>query len=856
MAEHPQQPCPFETCGSSDAFSWNDEGYGKCHSCSRAYPSKGMPKVFDWVSERYKTMEKKKGYWEIEPSSADFNNPRALEEEVARLYGIQSQYDEDGDLYRLAIKWPNTVQYRKMDEEQEGPKYRNKKGGGNFANDLGGPDFNSGSSKRLYLTEGMIDAASLYQALGKTYPVKALPSASIGKEFLTKGGKKNYKYLSSFQEIVYAGELDDAGRGAADFLYEAFPEKFFYVPLSKHKDSNEFLVNGDVADLKWAALKPQRYTPENFFTGDSAVEDAIRKENPYEYVPTGHRALDEKLRGMVKGGITFIKAPRGTGKCLHPDQGVLMYSGKVKAAKEVKVGDQLMGPDSTPRNVLSTTKGQERMYEIIPVKGEPWICNESHILALYNYEKGYETLSVGDFLKLPESKKRRYVQYRAGAVTFPSCVQEYDPYFIGMYLGDGSKHKACITLGDSKKELLNYLIQYVSTLGWSLTEEEMRGCRGYHIVTNTKGRTSPMTALRWSLFKEGKRNVPLSYKTASVPQRQRLLAGLLDTDGHYSSGGFEIAQKSKVLADDICFVARSLGKAAYCKPKVVNGETYWRVFLSGDFTDIPFKRHKVSPRRQIKSVTRTGFTVKPLGEGEYAGFQIDGDRLFLLEDFTVTHNTEMIRYFEMGLLENSDETIALLHMEEMKSTTYRAMATYKLGVNVRTKDDARDNSISEEEVIKASQEATRGERTLIFEMRAHDDPLKLLEYIRLAATVYGAGYIFIDHVQRLAYLSSSGVDGATSTLTSLGSQAAQLAKELNIGVIFISQVNDDGRTKYAAALEEEAIICIQLQREVDSEDEVERNTTKFYIDKNRPFAKLGEAGSVYYPENTVLREDF
>lgn len=532
MSENPGQPCPFESCGSSDAFSWNDEGYGKCHSCNRAYPSRGMPKIFDWVSERYKTVEKKKGYWDIEPSSADFNNPRGLEEDVARTYGIQSQYNEDGDLYRLAIKWPNTVQYRKMDEEQEGPKYRNKKGGGNFANDLGGPEFNSGSSKRLYLTEGMIDAASLYQTLGKTYPVKALPSATIGKEFLTKGGKKNYNYLNSFQEIVYAGELDDAGRGAADFLYEAFPEKFFYVPLSKWKDANEFVVNNDSADLKWAALKPQRYTPENFFTGDKAVEDAITKENPYEYVPTGHRALDEKLRGMVKGGITFIKAPRGTGK------------------------------------------------------------------------------------------------------------------------------------------------------------------------------------------------------------------------------------------------------------------------------------------------------------------------------------TEMIRYFEMGLLENSEETIALLHMEEMKSTTYRAMATYKLGVNVRTKDDAKDNGISEQEVIKASQEATQGERTLIFEMRAHDDPMKLLEYIRLAATVYGAGYVFIDHVQRLAYLSSSGVDGATSTLTSLGSQAAQLAKELNIGVIFISQVNDDGRTKYAAALEEEAIICIQLSREVDSEDEVERNTTNFYIDKNRPFAKLGEAGSVYYPENTVLREDF
>jgi replicative DNA helicase len=127
----------------------------------------------------------------------------------------------------------------------------------------------------------------------------------------------------------------------------------------------------------------------------------------------------------------------------------------------------------------------------------------------------------------------------------------------------------------------------------------------------------------------------------------------------------------------------------------------------------------------------------------------------------------------------------------------------------------------------------------------------------MAASVYGAGYLFIDHVQRLAYLSNAGVDGATSTLTSLGAQMAQLAKELNIGVIFISQVNDDGRTKYAGALEEEAIICIEIARDVESEDEVEQNTTNFKISKNRPFAKLGDAGSLYYDtETTILREGF
>ena len=523
MTDNPHQACPFEDCASSDAFNWNDDGYGFCHSCGDSYPAKKNVRVFDWAKQSYPVKERV-NIMNVPVTGSTFNDIRGIKTDVCQVYGIQIQTGEGGVPVRYAYKYPHTVKYRDYNDKSK--SWSKDRGLG--MNHLFGPDFNSGSSQRIYITEGEFDAASLYQILGEKWPVKSLPSSSIGEKFV----KANYAYLNSFKEVVYAGELDDAGRRAAERLYEALADKFWYVPMSKHKDANDFLMNNDSEALKWAALKPQRYSPDNFFCSDEEVEAAIRNENPYEYTPTGHAGLDDKIRGLVKGGITFIKAPRGIGK------------------------------------------------------------------------------------------------------------------------------------------------------------------------------------------------------------------------------------------------------------------------------------------------------------------------------------TEVIRYFETGLLRELGTKIAMLHMEEIKSTTYRAMATYHLGVNVRTIDDARDNGYSEDQVIEAAKEATQGDRSIVFEMRSHDDPLKLLEYIRLSASVYGAGYIFIDHVQRLAYLSSSGVDSATSTLTTLGSRAAQLAKELNIGVIFISQVNDDGRTKYAAALEEEAIICVKLERDVESEDEVVQNTTTFIVDKNRPFAKLGSAGSVYYnPETTLLSEE-
>jgi len=523
MTENPHQPCPYKDCQSSDAFSWNDTGYGRCHSCGKSYPAKGMKGLMEWATETYPVKQQVE-VQKIPVAGITYEGIRGIDPDVCKLYGIQLQVGEDGTPVRYAFKHTDNIKYRGYDEKVFWLK--EKRG----IEDLFGQEIaNTGTSKKIFITEGEFDAASLYQILGKTYPVVSLPSASIGDKFI----KKNYKYLSTFQEIVYAGEQDEPGKRAAEVIYAAFPKNFYYVPMSQYKDANDFLMAGAGDTLKWAAIKPQRYTPDNFFCSDEAVDKAIRNENPYEYVPTGHQGIDEKCRGLVKGGLTFIKAPRGMGK------------------------------------------------------------------------------------------------------------------------------------------------------------------------------------------------------------------------------------------------------------------------------------------------------------------------------------TEVVRFFEMAMLRDPDERVALLHMEEMKSTTYRAMATYELGINVRTKDDARDNGIDEEDVIKAAQKATAGERTIIFEMRSHDDPMKILEYVRLASSVYGAGYIFIDHVQRLAYLSAAGVDGATSTLTSLGAQMAQLAKELNIGVIFISQVNEDGRTKYAGALEEEAIICMKIERDVESEDEVEQNTTYFTIDKNRPFAKLGDAGSLYYDaETTILREGF
>ena len=144
------------------------------------------------------------------------------------------------------------------------------------------------------------------------------------------------------------------------------------------------------------------------------------------------------------------------------------------------------------------------------------------------------------------------------------------------------------------------------------------------------------------------KHIPHAYKTAPLGDRLALLAGLMDTDAHLTKTGcFVISQVRKRLADDIAFVARSCGFRVTQTEDTINGTIYHRSFISGATSQIPtrLQRKQAAPRRQVKEINRWGVTVEALGIGDYCGFELEGpDRLFLLGDFTVTHNTTIAIY--------------------------------------------------------------------------------------------------------------------------------------------------------------------------------------------------------------------
>lgn len=267
----------------------------------------------------------------------------------------------------------------------------------------------------------------------------------------------------------------------------------------------------------------------------------------------------------------IIIGPPASGKCLAKDTLVMMNTGELKKVQDIKIGEKIMGDDSQPRNILSTTSGVDKMYRITPSKGEPYVVNEPHILCLKDQNHKTIEITAGDYFR----QARQYKGYRV-PVTFSYRKLEEDPYQKGVAFGRFISNK-------SKDEI--YLEH---------------------------------------------RDDFLRYAINGVQTRSFFLAGLLDSF-------YEIeTDYSYAFGNDFLFLARSLGFDCWID------KSRSEIRIRGPFSRLPLK---VCSIKDDYVDLEYDFTIEYIGHGDYYGFEIDGNKRFLLGDFTVTHNTSLMENF-------------------------------------------------------------------------------------------------------------------------------------------------------------------------------------------------------------------
>lgn len=349
----------------------------------------------------------------------------------------------------------------------------------------------------------------------------------------------------------------------------------------------------------------------------------------------------EALKAAIESGRGILELFTGAGKCLGAGTQIVKYDGSLISVEDVQNGDLLMGPDSMPRNVTATTKGYGPLFRITPNKGAAWVCNSRHVLCLV-HTKTNELVDVElcEYLKWTKSKKHQYKLYQSPEIHFGTFGDlPVDPYFLGIWLGDGTKSLKSVAISKPNPEILKCCQKIANDFGLRVYTYNNSQCPT-HFIVGSKGKTNKLLAKMRELMSGGV-CIPQQYLTATYNERMALLAGLLDTDGHCTHGYFEITQKNSRLASDIAFLARSLGYKVTEKVKKLKGREYQRLNILGDVSIIPTKIKKAPVPSKNKDQRRSGFSIESVGDGWFYGFSLDADHRFLLWDFTVTHNTEI-----------------------------------------------------------------------------------------------------------------------------------------------------------------------------------------------------------------------
>jgi hypothetical protein len=359
---------------------------------------------------------------------------------------------------------------------------------------------------------------------------------------------------------------------------------------------------------------------------------------------------------------------------------VIMASGRSVAVENIKVGDWLLGPDGTPRLVEQLHRGTDDMYRIHPVHGSPFVVNGGHTLSLIAtpYAKGVGglmtgaeivNLSVREHLSRPKNWQRNW-KLRRNDRLLPLVAKPEDlfipPYVLGALIGDGHLKPSAVSLTTPDPEIHDEVADWVRAQGIRVRIEILPNNKSWtaHYPINDKGYhlPNPLTEALKALGLHGtlalEKFIPDAYKFGSVTTRLEMLAGLIDTDGYHIKTAFEFSSKSPVLVDDVIFVARSLGLV--CSPrkvKRVNDTDYYITHITGNTRIVPTRvpRKQAPQRLQKKRAHVTGFTVEPLGPGQFYGFTLSGDHLYFTDDFIIHHNSGKTAITWTAIAELMDE---------------------------------------------------------------------------------------------------------------------------------------------------------------------------------------------------------
>lgn len=515
-----------------------------------------------------------------------------------------------------------------------------------------------------FVCEGPFDCATLVQA---GYTACSIPNAQFNPT------PEAVELLKQAEYVVLAGDTDAPGQAAMQKLFKSLQTNVFQISWSAAKDANQsFLSQPDHAVSTFKAMVDQlvENVRQNPLKGIYSVQHSLLNAEHGQLIEHPDRlrfpwkTMDE-MAIIMPGTVTVVySTDAGMGKelCIHTP--VCTPNGFVEIGK-IAIGDLVTGKNGKPTKVSGVFRqGKKKAYKVSFTDDTEVVCGEEHLWAVRSNDmafrnRPYRVLSVKQILELEKKGhglKSGHAGYRhhlplVDSVEFTEAPPlPLKPYLLGAMLGDGGMSNTIPTFTNTDQQLLDRVSANLpkgTILKQRKSPKIQYTIHGFSVKPNPVIHELKLLGL-WGKRSE-KKFIPDCYKFSSVEDRTELLQGLLDTDGWSAKKNcVHFCSVSKHLAEDVLFLVRSLGGWGRLleQDRADERKTLYYMYLRLPDSVVPFGLDRKQNNHVGKRSTKTGKAIKSIeefGEREMVCISVEAnDGLYVLQDFTVTHNSSLV----------------------------------------------------------------------------------------------------------------------------------------------------------------------------------------------------------------------
>lgn len=444
------------------------------------------------------------------------------------------------------------------------------------------------------------------------------------------------------------------------------------------------LIDDKYVDPVFAKVGKRVYTYEYI--------EKLRKENLqlkkdgkpiFNLIP--QKGFQEKAL-LTQADIKIVGGRRGGGKATSVDSQIVTPFG-YRRLGDLNIGDIISDPVSggMQRVIAIYEHPQKDLYEVTFDDGTTCECCDDHLWKVrqtgYTHKRrnmyggGIEDdYRVWTFRMIREwldkQDRGHYQETKKGStykkhLVIPLCKPvkftrsipsqkkpNIDPYVIGALIGDGCLTERSIYFESADE----FIVEQFRNAGLDMSHARNKDYSKSTTYRIPNDQIIPILSdLKILGTKSENKFIPDVYKWGTIEERWAILQGLMDTDGSVTRSAGEFTSISKQLAEDVQFVARSLGASAIITEKdtfyrdkdgdKVECNTAYRVRIklpdASMLFRLPRKKEKVIPfNGGVSEVCRRIVGYKYIGKKDARCITVDScHSLYMLQDFIVTHNT-------------------------------------------------------------------------------------------------------------------------------------------------------------------------------------------------------------------------